>query len=304
MIASFRKIILAACIICWNGEIMAEELGLMRTWCAGRFTFELPERFIPVEAFGSIQGASIENLGAGRKGDAARFAQDRSLDLKSGHAQDDGVGLVFKEQQQIGDIYIVAFQLNTSSLGIVPDEWSEEAYSFRDENIFRLSIVTTESTALHDRARLVDMAQKIRARQPNDIPPTTGACLPDAFLPGPMQSESHGLTFTLDGLAEPLGIRIEVASRLGADRPLDLHGDIPAGRPIRIAGMDGQVVRNHVGEIGMGAVVVRQPSAQSPAIKLTVEYFDERPDYGIAPITAQEADLLWDRYTQNIREMR
>ncbi len=286
---------------------MAEDLGAARTWCIGRHLVEVPAVFEPVEHYGIIEGMRIDALGPGSPADLSGLAKTRVAELKAGRGTDQGVALVYKDDRREGDIWVVAHRIDTSALGTTFEDWTEEAYLSSGGEMYRITAAIAAADAARAQGGLLTLARALSPRAEGEVPPGTGACLPGAFAEVGPVSEAHGMTFSHESGEKPLGLRVEVVLRRPDDVPLEVEADLPGGlraRAVEIAGLPGRAVSNTTGAVGFGAVAGQPQTDGTAGVKITVEYFDERPEFGAAPVTRDQAAALWPVLLNSIREKR
>lgn len=290
-----------------------EDLGPMRTWCIGRHLIDLPARFRPVETYGLVQGVRVTPIGPGDERTLADRANARVAALRGG-VEEEGQILLLDGAERVGDALVIRHHADTSVLGIPPVGWTDEAWVARGGTLFLASRASgPEEGETRGRQILLAVAAALHPRAEDEIPPGPGACIPGAFVALTLLSEVHGASFTLDGKAEPLGLQIDIVLRRAPDPPPEIEGEMPSGpfaRPVTIAGMEGRMVGPApvpaIGprELGFGAVVGREESQGAPATRLGIEYFDERPEPGAAPVPEATARALWSGLVASLRDKR
>ena len=111
----------------------------------------------------------------------------------------------------------------------------------------------------------------------------------------PTQSEIHGLTLIPESGEKPIGFTFEVILR-APDAPqldVDTRFDSPAAKPVQIDGHNGHQLMLLDGQVGFAAIAGKSGGAGKWGTQITVEYYDERSDFGTAPMTREQAEAWW-----------
>lgn len=284
---------------------MADTDMTFRTWCIGRYLVELPDSFEPLENYGQINAMRVEDLGPGDARRMETMVRQRAHDLSTGAVDVEGVPLVFRGAYRKGAIHVLAHELDLGQEPGTSFTWTEEAYVLRDGVILRVVQVLSEDDEAGPRAQMLDLAAKVLPSRRDDPAGAAGACLPEVLATMPMTSEVHGMTLVpRDAEGAPVGIEILIVSRSPEDPPLE--PELPSGptaRPIEFAGLQGMEVDDPV-NFGPSrlAVVGRAASADRPALRIQVYYYDERPASEAPPDAPEVARTVFERAIRSLRQ--
>lgn len=284
---------------------MADNDMTFKTWCIGRHIIDVPARFEPLENYGTINTMRVERLGPSDSGKLDAFVRQWMRDLTSGAVAEEGVPLVFRGSYREGNVHVLAHELELGQTAGTAYTWTEEAYVAQGGFILRVTQVLSEDDETDPRAQMLDLAGRITPYRRDDPAEGPGACLPDAIAHVPVTSELHGMTFVPhDAEGAPVGLEIAIVSRSPLDPPLD--PDLPSGptaRSISFAGMSGTVV-DDPDNFGPSilAVVSRPASVDRPALRIQIYYYDERPASEAPPDAQPQAQAVFERAINSIRE--
>lgn len=303
-----RSLLLLACALVFSthGAAMADEELTFQTWCIGRHVIDVPESYQPLEDYGTINAMTVENLGPGDADTLNRLFAQRADALSSGRATDEGVPLIFRGQYREGALQVVAHELELGQEPGTSYTWTEEAYVLRDGAMMRVVQVLSDDEQDGPRAQMLDLANKVTPRTRKGQPKGDGACLPNALAAIPATSEVHGMTFVpQDADGAPVGLEVSITSRSPNDPPLDLDEEIQnpnLAKPFTLAGLDGLLIEDpdRFGPSKL-AVLTREAQGETPALRVQLYYYDERPEPGSHPYTTAHAQQVWDRVVSSFR---
>ena len=275
---------------------------IMRTICVGHFQLDIPDDFEVVELGNKVRGVSVVRLGAGDFEALASIFFARVNQLKEGRDERDGIPLIYVENRQIGDILMLATKPDLSSIGVVSDHWDEEAYVVSNGVMFRLEGYVFNDTVAADQQNILDVAGALFPRENSAIPKAIGACLPDAFVKLPAENENFSASF-MHSDQSPLGYQVYFDIRAPGGERLDTNTDIVNDQaiPIEIAGMLGFEVRSKERQLSFHALSGQSSGESAGGIQIIAQYFDQRPNYGSAPVSLEEAENLWVRVLSSIK---
>lgn len=283
---------------------VAEGLGPLQTRCIGRYLVDLPERFRPVEQYGLVRGVRVVPLGPGDLAELEQLAQARISALSNG-LEEDRQHLRLDHAGRHDDMVLIRRHTELPALGTRVEGWVDEALLLRSGVMFRLEHSgSPEEGEAPGLEALLAVAGALSPRRDEEIPSGPGACLPGAFVALPPQAEAHGASFTLDGRPDPLGWQIDILMRPLSDPQQGMEDALPSGplaRDIRLAGMMGRALAPLPGQSGFGAVARSQGGGADPAVRFSIELFDERADPGSPPLTSAQAAALWSAVTTSVR---
>ena len=285
---------------------MADEEITFQTWCIGRHLVDVPERFTPLEDYGTINTMQVSVLGPGDQDTLNRLVAQRADALAAGQATHEGVPLVMRGSYRDGELQVLAHELELGQDPGTSYTWTEEAYVLRDGAMMRVDQVLSQDQEDGPRAQLLELARSVVPRDAGraGVPKVVGSCLPNAVATVPATTEVHGMTFVPDDAdGAPVGFEITILSRSADDPPLD--PDLPKGptpQPVTIAGLEGQVVQDpdRFGPSRI-AVVGRPAEGAAPGLRVQFYYFDERPEPGAAPYTEDYVQAIWARALGSFR---
>lgn len=287
----------------WKTQGVADEVTPLRTLCIGRYLVDVPAELELLELYGTVNAVQITPLGAGDAKELERVFAQRVVALREGRADFQGISLIYKDQRAVGEVRIVAYQTDTTALGTMFEDWTEEAYVSKGSTLFRLETVVEPATAEATRADLVQIAKAVVPRAEGEVPHGEGTCVSGAFVAVPPMSEATGATVGLNTDDGPLGLQFSFAQRAPNQPPLEVGTKFnqSGAEDIAIAGYSGQQLLQQDSFINFAAIA-GQPNAPGQWGQLfQVEYYDQRSDASQGPITAEQVRAIWPRVLQSIR---
>lgn len=284
-------------------QAMADEVTPLRTLCIGRYLVDVPASLELLEFYGIVNTVQITPLGAGDAKDLEQIFAQRVVALREGQADYQGISLIYKNQRAVGEVRIVAYKTDTTALGTMFEDWTEEAYVSKGGTLFRLETVVEPETAEATQADLVQIAKAVFPRAQDEIPRGEGTCLPGAFVAVPPMSEATGATVGLNAEEGALGLQFSFAHRAPHQIPLEVNTNInhSDAEDIEIAGYSGQQFLQQDRYIHFAAVAGQPTAPGQWGHSFLVEYYDQRRDASQGTISVDQVRALWPAVLQSIR---
>ena len=116
-------------------------------------------------------------------------------------------------------------------------------------------------------------------------------------------SESYGITLVPPGGVRPLGYTFAFTLRAPGDPLLTVETrfDSPKAASVTVAGLPGHQLQLYDGQIGFAAMAGTDGGGTGWGQQITVEYYDERSDFGSDPMPEPRATALWPAVLGSIR---
>ena len=282
---------------------LVDPVAPLRTLCIGRYLVDVPAALDLLERYGIVNAVQITPLGPGDATDLDRIFAQRVVALREGQADFQGISLIYKDQRAVGEVRIVAYQTDTTALGTMFEDWTEEAYVSKGGTLFRLETVIEPATAAATQADLVQIATAVFPRAEGEVPHGEGTCVPGAFVAVPPMSEATGATVGLNTDDGALRLQFSFAHRAPHHLPLEVDTNLnqSGAEEIEIAGYSGQQLLQQDRYIHFAAIA-GQPTAPGQWGHLVlVEYYDQRSAPLQGTIPADQMRAMWPGVLQSIR---
>ncbi len=278
-----------------------------KTWCMGRHLFDVPVNLEPVENYSVVDTMVVDRVGEGGDRELDIYLNDRITALRNGLDQEDGTRVFYRMDTRLGDVRIVAHEIDTSLLGVPAEDWSEEAYVTRDGVLFRVSRAMFPEDADAARGTLVAFARSLKPRDDATAPQSGNLCLPGAEARLAPTTEAHGVTFAPGDETGPVGLRIETVFRPADAPPLEVSEAMPGGpgsQDVVLAGLEGRLLEANDPDIGRLLVAGHVNEGGRDGVRVILEYYDERAEAGTEPYDTDWVDAVWARLRESFATIR